>query len=62
MAAKYSHRDKGVRSTLGKAEHPHSVPIIALEETGDAPNQPFAEGARDTIDADLRHRMISEAA
>lgn len=27
-----------------------------------APDQPFEEGAHDMIDADLRHRMISEAA
>jgi hypothetical protein len=26
------------------------------------PEQPFAEGVRDEIDADLRHRMISETA
>ena len=43
--------------------HPRSVPIIDEEkEFEQAPDQPFAEGAQDTIDADLRHRMISEAA
>ena len=62
MAAKYSHRDKDVRSTQGEVAHPHSVPIIAVEEADATPDQPFAEGAQDAIDADLRHRMISEAA
>jgi hypothetical protein len=39
------------------------VPIIASEQDADAAaDQPFAEGARDMLDADLRHRMISEAA
>ena len=43
--------------------HPRSVPIIDEEKESDqTPDQPFAEGAQDTIDADLRHRMISEAA
>jgi hypothetical protein len=43
--------------------HPRSVAILetdALQEP--LPDQPFAEGARDTVDPDLRHRMISEAA
>lgn len=44
-------------------EHPHVVPILdAGDQVDDAPDQPFAEGAQDTIDPDLRHRMISEAA
>ena len=44
-------------------KHPRSVPIIDEEkESEQVPDQPFAEGAQDTIDADLRHRMISEAA
>jgi hypothetical protein len=39
------------------------VPIEEPEyEIGDDPDQPFAEGAQDEIDADLRHRLISEAA
>jgi len=43
--------------------HPRSVPIIdEQKESEQTPDQPFAEGAQDTIDADLRHRMISEAA
>ena len=42
-----------------KPEQPAPVEIIdALEE----PDMPFEEGAGDTLEADLRHRMISEAA
>ena len=43
--------------------YPHSVAVLetdALQEP--LPDQPFAEGARDTVEPDLRHRMISEAA
>ena len=44
-------------------KHPHVVPILdAQDQVDDVPDQPFAEGAQDTIDRDLRHRMISEAA
>lgn len=44
-------------------KHPHSVPILAVEDEDEqAPDQPFAEGAQDTGDPDLRHRMISETA
>ena len=44
-------------------KHPHNVPILAAEDEGEqAPDQPFAEGAQDTVDLDLRHRMISAAA
>jgi hypothetical protein len=43
--------------------HPHSVATIAPPgETERLPDQPFVEGARDELDPDLRHRMISEAA
>ena len=43
--------------------HPHSIPILAAEDEGEqAPDQLFAEGAQDTVDLDLRYRMISEAA
>ena len=39
------------------------MPILAAEGEGEqAPDQPFAEGAQDTVDVDLRYRMISEAA
>lgn len=44
-------------------EHPHVVPILGAEDPlEDVPDQPFAQGALDTVDPDLRHRMISEAA
>lgn len=43
--------------------HPRSLPIATTEfEDELQPDQPFAEGALDGIDPDLRHRMISEAA
>jgi hypothetical protein len=43
--------------------HPRSVPIIAPTDPADAEfDQPFAEGARDEIDPELRQRMISQAA
>jgi len=45
------------------SNHPRSVPIIETEtESEQLPDQPFAEGGQDALDADLRHRMISEAA
>ena len=50
-------------SPHSEPKHPFGVPILAADDEGDQrPDQPFAEGARDTIDADLRHRMISEVA
>jgi hypothetical protein len=45
------------------AGHPKPLPIVDEgSEAERVPDQPFAEGARDAIDPDLRHRMISEAA
>ena len=42
--------------------HPHGVATIApQEETERFPDQPFVEGAKDELDPDLRHRLISEA-
>jgi hypothetical protein len=42
---------------------PRSLPVDPPEfEDEGEPDQPFAEGALDGIDPDLRHRMISEAA
>ena len=38
-----------------------AVQTIEKEEEG-VPKTPFEEGAHDTLDADLRHRMISEMA
>ena len=44
-------------------KHPHGVAILAADDEGEqGPDQPFAAGAQDTIDPDLRHRMISEIA
>ena len=41
----------------------HQLRAEPLEERADDDvEQPFAEGAHDAIDPDLRHRMISEAA
>jgi hypothetical protein len=43
--------------------HPRSVPTIDPEdEIAQETEPPFGEGARDELDPDLRHRMISEAA
>jgi hypothetical protein len=57
---------KGTRVRSGKrsivAPHPRSVPVVVPEPEGAAADQPFQEGARDGIDLDLRHRLISEAA
>jgi len=50
-------------SAHAEAAHPRSIPVIAREvDAEQARDQPFAEGAYDAIDPDLRHRMISEAA
>jgi hypothetical protein len=44
-------------------EHPRDVATLPLgPETDDAPDQPFASGVADVLDADLRHRLVSEAA
>jgi hypothetical protein len=51
------------RPTAVETAHPKSVPTV--EPAGElerVPDQPFAEGAGDTIDRDLRYRMISETA
>ena len=43
--------------------HPHTVANLAAETDLDRmPDQPFAEGVQDGLDADLRQRMISERA
>lgn len=36
--------------------------VEAIEKDESGAEAPFEEGAHDTLDADLRHRMISEAA
>lgn len=47
-----------------KLLHPGSVATLALEDDAQrTPDQPFAGGtAGDVLDADLRHRIVSEAA
>jgi hypothetical protein len=43
----------------------HAHPVAPKAAGGNEvrmPDTPFAEGAQDQLDADLRHRMISEAA
>lgn len=51
------------RVTRVAAAHPKALPIAAEEPEADRlPDQPFAEGAQDAMDPDLRHRLISEAA
>ena len=57
---------KSRRAPRGSTGVPHAAPpgaapapILDLPSDAEAP---FAEGAADTIDADLRHRLVSEAA
>jgi hypothetical protein len=39
------------------------VPLrVARTDADEMPDQPFAEGAQDSMDPDLRHRLVSEAA
>lgn len=48
---------------LAPIVHPHSVANLAeVAEIDRVPDQPFAEGIEDGLDADLRQRMISERA
>ena len=59
------HRKSTTPPRAGEAgvSHPRSVPNIETEsEIAQEPEQLFGEGARDEIDPDLRHRIISEAA
>jgi hypothetical protein len=52
-----------VREGAAALPHPRSLPNIEPEsENVQETEQPFGEGARDEIEPDLRHRMISEAA
>ena len=47
----------------GAAARPRDTATLALgPEIDDAPDQPFAAGVDDMLDADLRHRLVSEAA
>ena len=52
-----------VRKPVGTMTRPHDIPILdPAIEAEQVPDQPFAEGAHDAIDSDLRQRMISESA
>jgi hypothetical protein len=42
--------------------HPVPTPIPSDSAEDMSPDLPFEEGAHDTLNPDLRHRMISEAA
>jgi len=62
MTRRLARAHKPSVSVHAAAQRPRSVPIIVEDESEKFPDQPFAEGTHDTLDADLRHRMISEAA
>ncbi len=49
----------GVAHPVSALARPHSIANITPAPEAE---QPFEEGAHDVIDADLRHRMISETA
>jgi hypothetical protein len=52
-----------VREPVGTMTRPHDIPVLdSATEVEQVPDQPFAEGAHDAIDSDLRQRMISETA
>jgi hypothetical protein len=55
-----SHPHRGAGPKQKFPRHP-STPIPLPDGEID-PDQAFAEGARDSIEPDLRHRLISEAA
>jgi Protein of unknown function (DUF2934) len=44
------------------SRHQSRGAVQRIEREEDVSETPFEEGAHDTLDADLRHRMISEAA
>jgi hypothetical protein len=46
----------------GAAERPETIPIPPARKVDEAFDQPFAEGITDELDADLRHRLVSEVA
>ena len=52
-------KDSSRPASPHRLETVEPVPVI---EATEEPDQPFQEGAGDTLDPDLRHRMISEAA
>jgi hypothetical protein len=65
MAARTRTKAPARKSARGAhpAAHPREVPILNPEIDEDQdPDQPFEEGVRDSIDPDLRQRMVSETA
>ena len=55
----------------GSGKHPHAAPhsqergkpaVVEIMDVVEEIDMPFEEGAGDTLDPDLRHRMVSEAA
>jgi len=56
-------KTRRAREPVGTMTRPHGVPVIEPPtELERVPDQPFAEGAQDALDSDLRQRMISETA
>lgn len=57
------HDTHGAAVSVARSSHPQSVAILETDALPPlAPDQPFVEGHADTIDPELRHRMISAAA
>ena len=57
------HGTHGATSPATTRGHPRAVANLETDALPPLPpDQPFAEGRDDTVDPDLRHRMISEAA
>jgi len=57
-----SRRNPGPAATTAAARRPRSVAVLSGDAADDAAQSPFAEGVHDELDADLRHRMVGEAA
>src|SRR5512135_3601260 len=63
MVATSVGRTKTSQSRHSRARQPRSASVpVRDDEGGSVPDRPFAEGAQDTTDPALRHRMIGEAA
>ena len=41
--------------------HPRAIPVASQDPAAEV-EMPFAEGSNDELDADLRHRLVSERA
>ena len=51
-----------LRRGVTTSPHRSRDAVEIIEQDEGVPEMPFEEGAHDTLDPDLRHRMISEAA